>query len=264
MPIARCDLLLFVATDTEEEALRTAASEFALPFKEIEGKFGTYFDLGQLGLNRVFAVRTSVGPFSYAGSASRAIYAKSETAATGVISLGMAFGVDPKTQDLGDVLVSTSILPYENRNVHSDNGLPKYRYNRVVAHPAKGSLRTLLERGRDAKERQFQVHFGAMLSGGTHIACRAYRDHLVLACSSKAEQIIGGEMEGTGFLSLSDGNSPIWIIVKGIADFADEERAKVIKSNRSTACLNAARFVLDVLQNERISQISTDIGDVDV
>lgn len=258
-----CDVLLLVATDDEQKALITAAEELNLPFEERSGMYGTYFDLGQPGVSRVLAVRTAVGPFSYRGSASRAIYSKSETGATGVICLGMAFGVDPESQSYGDVLVSSAILPYDNRNVHSDYGLPTYRYNRVISHPAKRSLRTLLERASESKQRSHRVHFGAILSGGSHIACRAYRDHLVASCH-KGERIIGGEMEGVGLLGLSDLDSPSWIVVKGIADFADEYRDRVIKVNRPSACLNAARFALEALQMEGVIAGRNDSGDRNV
>jgi adenosylhomocysteine nucleosidase len=58
-------------------------------------------------------------------------------------------------------------------------------------------------------------------------------------------------MEGVGLLSLSPANDPAWIVVKGISDFADEDRDAVIEGNRPLACGNAADFVLDALLNAR-------------
>jgi len=61
--------------------------------------------------------------------------------------------------------------------------------------------------------------------------------------------IVGGEMEGVGFLSVSDPENPSWIVAKGICDFADEERVHIIKDTRSEACRNSAEFVLNALKN---------------
>jgi adenosylhomocysteine nucleosidase len=58
-------------------------------------------------------------------------------------------------------------------------------------------------------------------------------------------------MEGVGLLSTSPANDPAWIIVKGISDFADENRDAVIERYRPIACRNAADFVLDALLNVR-------------
>ena len=112
-----CDTLLFVATDDEEAELRTAATAMGLTSNVIQSRSGTeYIDLGTPGISRVYCVRTAVGPLAFGGSASRAIHSRSETGATSVISVGMAFGVDRKSQRHGDVLVSRSVLPYDNRD----------------------------------------------------------------------------------------------------------------------------------------------------
>ena len=56
-------------------------------------------------------------------------------------------------------------------------------------------------------------------------------------------------MEGVGLLSVSPANEPAWIVVKGISDFADENRDVVIEQYRPIACRNAADFVLRALLN---------------
>ena len=58
-------------------------------------------------------------------------------------------------------------------------------------------------------------------------------------------------MEGVGLLAASTAaDDPIWCVVKGIADFADENRDAVIDANRPIACRNAAQFVLSALVND--------------
>ncbi|MGO8673258.1 MAG: hypothetical protein ACLQVD_18100 [Capsulimonadaceae bacterium] len=97
------------------------------------------------------------------------------------------------------------------------------------------------------RTQDFHVSFGAILSGGARIHSAAYRDELVSGAPAGGEPIIGGEMEGVGLLSVSPADIPIWIVVKGISDFADERRDAVITRTRPIACGNAARFVLSAL-----------------
>jgi len=59
-------------------------------------------------------------------------------------------------------------------------------------------------------------------------------------------------MEGVGLLAASvSRREPIWCVVKGISDFADEDRDAVINESRGPACRNAAAFVLSALVNDR-------------
>ncbi len=60
-------------------------------------------------------------------------------------------------------------------------------------------------------------------------------------------------MEGVGLLAASlDADDPIWCVVKGISDFADEDRNRVIGESRDAACRNAAHFVLSALVNDAV------------
>ncbi len=55
-------------------------------------------------------------------------------------------------------------------------------------------------------------------------------------------------MEGVGLLAAAE--TAAWIVVKGIIDFADEQRDEDFKRYRDSACRNAAGFVLDAIRNE--------------
>jgi nucleoside phosphorylase len=81
-----------------------------------------------------------------------------------------------------------------------------------------------------------------------------YRDELAQSVPGNGEeQIVGGEMEGVGLLAASvNPDDPIWCVVKGISDFADENRDAVIRTNRPIACLNAATFVLAAFANDAV------------
>ena len=104
----QCDLLVFVATQTEEEQLLKVATEFGIAVEQRASDLGNYYHLGRVGDSILNAVRVEMGPMSYGGSASAGILFRQATAATGIIQLGMAFGVDRNRQAVGDVLVSTA------------------------------------------------------------------------------------------------------------------------------------------------------------
>jgi nucleoside phosphorylase len=248
MTSLRCDVLLIVATTTEKEKLEAAAKEFGLSFQRRQGRFFRYYDLGNVGSFRVMAVKTEMGPFSYDGSAARILTAKTETMASAVIALGMAFGVSRSIQKLGDVIVSRMLLPYDNRRVHSENELVKTDYSNVEVHKAKESLISVLDRHAQQPEWSKVVNFGAVLTGGARIHCAGFRDELVRSLSHHGDTVVGGEMEGAGLLASCPKDSPIWIVVKGICDFADEDRDKEYEGARPVACENSAKFVLSALK----------------
>jgi nucleoside phosphorylase len=280
----QCGLLLFVATSSEEDALREAAKARGIPFERIRDRagLGDYYWLGKVGDERVIAVRAKgMGPLSRGGSADLALRFCAATGASAVVQVGMAFGIAPKAQKFGDVLVSSSLIPYDNRDVRSISSrwhrllavaLEKLRllvdalsrrgaeltisypgryvieYTRATRQRASPVLVSLFQREQDRGAHNFQVHVGALLSGGARIHTRIFRDELARTVPAGEDPIVGGEMEGVGLLGTAD--EPNWCVVKGIVDFADEDRDAVYKQNRPTACRNAAEFVLSALVND--------------
>src|SRR5262245_6909113 len=107
-----CSLLLFLATPTEEDGLQKVVQARGLPFEPYSKKkspLGGHHWLGRIGV-----IMGSIGRL---GTAARGILSKALTGAQGIVQLGMAFGIDPNRQQPGDVLVSTSIIPYDNRDI---------------------------------------------------------------------------------------------------------------------------------------------------
>jgi nucleoside phosphorylase len=258
----QCSLLLFLAVPAEEEALLAVAGDRGLAVDTIEApELGTYHWLGALGNETVVAVcptrergRVTMGPLGRLGSAAKAIRFQQATAARGIVQLGMAFGIDPKRQQVGDVLVSTSLIPYDNRIVKpAPAGAEGYLvdYSPANREPARPSLVDLFLRERQRGGHGFRIHVGALLSGAARIASARFRDELRWGVPGGDDPIVGGEMEGVGLLAASTAaDEPIWCVVKGICDFADENRDAVIAAARPAACRNAAQFVLSALVND--------------
>jgi nucleoside phosphorylase len=263
-----CTLLLFVATPTEEDALRQAALTRGLLFERVrdEGlrRFGWhgFHRIGLVGYETIIAVRPTraegqivTGALGRLGVAAKAIRFREATGALGIVQVGMAFGIaDPPAQHLGDVLISASVIPYDNREVKAHPSLQdRYvvDYSGATREPARPSLIALFQREQARGGHGFGVHVGAILSGGARIRCRAFRDELIAGIPGGEDRIVGGEMEGVGLLAASTADDPVWCVVKGISDFADENRDIDIKVGRERACRNAANFVLAALINDR-------------
>ena len=297
-----CDVLLFTAVSEEKKAVGDVARELGL--QHIKGKsvLGDYVDLGTIGISRVLRVETHMGPFSSTGSAAKALQWLAATQARAIIGVGMAFGTLPKSQKHGDILVSTSLLPYdykiikcgppeapvaegcgsvraalhrtrafirslggerwprelnlqEMRQKEARSGgkgaAPVADYRDVKTYPARPQLRVLFEQAARVPDWHGRVHFGPLLSGASRIHCSTYRDELCAAFPDRGI-VVGGDMEGIGLLASSDETESRWIIVKGISDFADEERDKIIDKTRPVACRNAAQFVLSALLREEM------------
>lgn len=280
----QCSLLLFVATSSEEDALREAADARGIPFERNRDRrgLGEYYWLGKVGDERVIAVRAKgMGPLFRGGSADLALRFCAATGASKLVQVGMAFGIAPKDQKFGDVLVSSSLIPYDYRDVRpigsrrrrllalaieklclfvdalsrrgaaTPTSYPdRYviDYTRAIRQSASPVLVSLFQREQARGGRNFQVHVGALLSGAARIHTRIFRDELAQSVPAGDDRIVGGEMEGVGLLSAAD--KPNWCVVKGIVDFADEHRDAVYQQNRPTACRNAAEFVLSALVND--------------
>jgi len=111
------DVVLVTATPTEHQELERAAKELGFGFTAQPGRAGDYYRVGDVGTNRVVAMRVSMGAFSPDGAAARCIQARAETQATTIILIGTAFGIDQARQHIGDVIVSESVFLYDDRKV---------------------------------------------------------------------------------------------------------------------------------------------------
>lgn len=269
MPWPVCSLLLFVATSAEEKALKKQAAKFKLDFRKDPALTKHFrenrltdeaWTLGTIGGETVVAVGCSrikgsavMGPHGRLGSAAKGVRYLAATGAQGIIQVGMAFGIARGPQQLGDVLVSSSLLPYDERDVRPSSRDPGYfsDYSSLEVQPARSALVERCLREKERTQFDFTVHVGAMLSGAARIHCARFRDELYSTVPHGNEPIVGGEMEGVGLLAAAAKvDDPVWCLVKGISDFADEQRDEDIKTGLTLATQNAAFFVLSSLVND--------------
>jgi adenosylhomocysteine nucleosidase len=200
-----CSLLLLVATPAEEEGLEGAAEDLNLPFEPIKKKdspFGEeYRWFGRVGGETVTALRPAraggrlvMGSIGFLGTAARGLRLRIATGAQGIVQLGMAFGVDPRNEGPGDVLVATPIIPYDNRDIKPATGGGGYvtEYPQANREPARAALVELFRREQRRGGHPFAVHLGAMLSGAARIHSSFFRDELVRSVPAGEDPVIGG------------------------------------------------------------------------
>lgn len=196
----------------------------------------TYYDLGKLGGVPLFMVQSEMGVATPGGTLLTVHQAIQDLRPQAVIMCGVAFGLRPDKQKLGDILVAKQIQYYEPQKLDLQRG-PIPRGDRAT------SAERLLDRFRsgDNDWKGAQTHFGLVLSGEKLVNVSDFRDWLL-----KIEpEAVGGEMEGAGLYAAARNAKVDWILVKAICDWADGNK---VDDAQPKAARNAAQFVLHVLQ----------------
>jgi len=238
------DVLLVTVTDVEA---RTVYGLVKQKFnREPQARYigpKTYYDLGTIGGARTFMVRSEMGAGGASGSLATVTEAISELSPSAVIMVGIAFGVDPEKQSLGDVLVSKQLVEYDLQRVGTDRKgkvdiIP--RGDRVSASPR------LLDRFRDGELTWdvAKVWFGVMLSVQKQVNNIVERNGL----RQFEREAIGGEMEGAGLYAAAELKRVDWILAKAICDWADGNKSEDKKQRQQQAAQNAAGFVFHILE----------------
>jgi nucleoside phosphorylase len=238
--MAGWDLLLITATPVETSAvlkqLGTAGTTF-------HGRSRTYIDIGLVGDARIALVQCETGSVSPGASQSTAYQAITELRPQAVVLLGIAFGMDPTKQVIGQVLVSKQLELYEPARLgySSAAGAPVTlpRGDRATASPK------LLSRFRaHSASSDLAVTFGLLISGEKLLD----NPDAIAALRQAYPEAIGGEMEGAGVYSAARERGVDWIVVKAICDWADGAKKVRKKSRQALAAANAARFVLSCVK----------------
>lgn len=171
-----------------------------------------------------------------------------------VVMVGIAFGADKTKQEIGDVLVSEMILPYDDiklRKCHTE-------YKEI---PREVGFQ-LLNAFREHREWVFElpnakrnpnVYIGAMLTGSCLIDNYEFRTKLLNDFVDR--EPIGGEMEAFGiYRETRMFKVPEWIIVKGICDWAYDKNVdkKQKDKDQSDAAHAAADYCYHVFSRDGV------------
>lgn len=236
------DLLLVTATAAETKATRAVfLNNTAAKPQELDGR--VYFDLGLVNGARIKLTQCEMGAGGLNASQQAVAKGIATLAPQAVVMLGIAFGIDPKKQQLADVLVSERLRPYDLQRIgtRADGGLQVLlRDDKPHASPWLLNL----FRSADADWTAGKVRFGTMFSGAKLVDNKGFRE----ALRKLDPEAIGGEMEGAGLYVACEDRKVDWIMVKAICDFADGQK-KVSKEKRQRlAAENAATFVRHAIE----------------
>lgn len=246
----KCDIMLVTAADIELETVKNLLSEkYDREFKieDIESN-NIYIDLGVIGKKKVFLVPSQMGSGGPGGSQQTVTDAILEYDPCAIILVGIAFGIDKKKNDIGDILVSKELYYYEKIKVGTSKKgriIITERGDRPPATPRllKGLLVATKARWDGAK-----VKDGIILSGAKLIDNKDYRDSINEQCP----EAIGGEMEGYGLYSAAHSKKKDWVVVKAICDWADGKKRHKKKERQIAAARNSISFVFHAIEKNCI------------
>ncbi|MCP4699107.1 MAG: hypothetical protein GY862_19980 [Gammaproteobacteria bacterium] len=232
---------LLIVTVTKQEARAVLESFCGSASRETTRKFigaKTYHDLGVHGGAPVFMVQSETGSATPGGALLTVNQAIRDLQPQAIIMCGIAFGLDPQRQRLGEILIAKQIQAYESAKADGQRGWMA-RGDRVTASSR------LLDRFRGGDiywdDEEAKTRFGLVLSGEKLVNDADFRDALL----RQEPEAIGGEMEGVGLYAAARDAGVEWILVKAICDWADGDKDD---KAQATAARNAARFVLHTVQ----------------
>lgn len=234
---ATSPILIVAATKVEVQAILNVFSAKPQQARHaINNKI--YYDLGVHGGKPVFLVQSEMGSATPGGALLTVRQAIQDLHPEVVIMCGIAYGLRPKHQQLGDILVAKQLQYYEPQKVDLQNGqIPRGDRTTVSER--------LLDRAHSADldwTGEAKIYFGLVLSGEKLVNDPAFRDWLI-----KAEtEAIGGEMEGAGLYAAARDARADWILVKAICGWMDGN--KNTDNAQELAAANAAQFVFHMLK----------------
>lgn len=252
MDVSTCDVLLVTVTDIETDAVRdTLMERHNRAFQPIFREKKTYRDLGVIGQSRTMLVRSEMGSASSGGSLQTVSRGIADLKPIAVVMLGIAFGIDPVQQQIGDILVSRQLMLYELQRVGTD-AQGAYQIRARGDKPSASDW--LIDRLRAARDtwNGAPLHFGCLLSGDKLIDNQDFRAQL----TALEPEAIGGDMEGAGLYVAAQDQKADWIVVKAISDWADGKKYESKQEYQRLAAKNAAKYVFHVLEQGGIGALS--------
>lgn len=239
--------LIVTVTDIETDATHERLSPINGYSKilQVFDDVSTYY-FGVFGKYNIVNVQSNMGSIGRDSAIMTISSAVNTLKPKFVIMIGIAFGVDDKKQNIGDVLIAEGIIPYDNKRVGSST---------IQRGQNAPSSKVLVNRLKAIKTWQHFLNdskvassiFTQILSGEELIDNIERRDEL----TGEFPIAKGGEMEGAGLFAACDGKVD-WILVKGICDFADGNKSKNKKLNQSIA-IDSALSLCNELFNSRHS-----------
>lgn len=238
-------ILLVTATDLEtkftHQKMTPLESESKI-LKIHKGLLTIY--IGKFGLYNIAHVQCSMGSISPTSSIMTVSTALSVLKSKIVIMVGIAFGMDEAKQNIGDVIVSETVIPYNIKRIGKKDTINRGKEGQAS--------QILLNRIKNIRTWEFLLKndetanliFTRMLSGEELVDNCEYRNEL----QTSYPDSLGGEMEGVGVYSAC-ANKEDWILIKGICDFADGNKATDKQARQELAIQSALSLCLELFNS---------------
>jgi nucleoside phosphorylase/V8-like Glu-specific endopeptidase/DNA-binding NarL/FixJ family response regulator len=241
--LPKADVLLVTAVNVECNAVLSGFKPITRQKAQLHyspHSKNTYYELGCINGSNIVMIQTEKGNLNAALMVTAGI---KELKPGAVIMVGIAFGMNPAKQRLGDVLVSDHILYYElQRYSVSPDGKPLIQLRGPRADSPQGLLGLF---NAIIHQKRIRAHIGLILSGDKLVDNPEFKASL---CSYEP-RAVGGEMEGAGLYYAAKENNVDWILVKGISDWADgNKKGEDEDKLQKTAAQNAVKLVLEALK----------------
>lgn len=165
-----------------------------------------------------------------------------------IFSIGVAFGIDLYTQNIGDVIVSKRILPYSENKRDEDMVRPDRSQDKSIdkwLHVRLANAIGFLD----------SVTYGDILTGGSVLSSFAEKDKICLGYS-KSDFIAGGEMEGNALFQLASTDGIPGAVIKGICDWGvakndifpeDPLQEEIFKDSLQAYAMSRVMYACDAL-----------------
>lgn len=246
----RCDVLLVTATDIEQSEALACAEEMNLPCRPFYTSLQTIYDLGRVGGANVSLVQSGKGSGGTRGAQETVSDCITDIHPSAIVLVGIACGLHPQKQHIGEILISEQIRPYELQKITAgpDGGI--HIQLRSDRPHASDRLLDRFSSGRRSWQGEPAQEPGLMLSGDKLVNWRDFREQLL----QLEPEAIGLEMEGAGLYAAAQRKKVDWIVVKAICDWG-ENKDYHKASRQQQAAHNAASFVFHVIQQGGLAPV---------
>lgn len=200
----------FMITKSNNEKIRTTESNNEKIRRIISGNTAYYIlKWGKYWVAHIH--QTETGANKNLGSNATIYEALKHFTPNVIISLGIAFGINYKNQNIGDVIVSKRILPYSENKRDEDKLKPDRSQDKSIddwLHVRLINANGFLD----------EVLYGDILTGGSVMSSFIEKDKTCLGYTN-ADFIVGGEMEGNALFQYAKTDGIPGVVIKGICDW---------------------------------------------
>jgi len=225
-------IVLLVATDTEYRKIACGFATCSAPLSSAILPKLAAWTAGLMNGYEIWVVRCEAGTMDQSGAMLATQDVIQQLRPKFIVMIGIAFGLKPKKQKLGHILVAKCLKDYETSKVTDTSTVDRGAMPECSVE--------LLSKARMVDWDRTGVHFGQVISG-----CKlANSEKLIEELGKRYPEAIGGEMEGIGLSAACQRNQVEWILIKGICDWGKNKNDRF----QSRAAAHAVDFCIKMIK----------------